>query len=123
MAKTCVETSRTDKISAGAFLKIIITATFEAADSGAVALAGVAVNGLLEKLTLFCPNMTNAVTMTLTVTDEDGGKVLVTPASLENNNYVFYLSDPIAGSLDLSFAISGVPGATGGIFQAILRIS
>ena len=123
MAKTCIETSRTSKISADAILKIIITATYENADTGAIALTDVAVNGLLEKLTLFCPNMTNAVTMTLTIIDEDGGKVLVTPASAENDNYVFYLSEPIAGDLDFSFAISGDPGASGGIFQAILRIS
>ena len=123
MAKTCVETSRTPKISASAIEKIVITATYESADVGAVALTGVTMNGLLEKLTLFCPNMDNAVSMTLTVTDEDGGKVLVTPASAENDNYVFYLSEPVAGSLDLSFAIGGDPGASGGIFQAILRVS
>ena len=122
MAKTCVETSRSVKISPNALMGILITAVYENTDVGAVSVADVAFNGFLEKVSLFCPNMDNAVTMTLTIVDEHFCPILTTPASAENDKYVFYLHEPVSTSVNLSFSIGVDPGASGGIFQVYLEV-
>ena len=73
--------------------------------------------GLIHSIVLVVPNFTNAVTATLTITNQDGVEIYNSTAKARNATYALtQLWDkvPIVGSNTVTVTLSGVAGGTGG---------
>lgn len=75
---------------------------------GTIALS---LNGLLQKIILVFPaTTTTGRTGTLTIDDNFDFEVFSSGAKDENGNYVYNLSEPLSGKVDISFKLNDTPG-------------
>ena len=83
------------------------------------------IEGEIKQIHLRVPNFTNAVTLTLSVEDEDTYEVFTSGAKARNANYNLKATDLddtllIASTFNIKATLSGVPGGTGGAAKAVI---
>ena len=108
------------------------TVTIANADgTGTITTSMANINMLIERMDILINNMTNAVTTTITIADENDVDIFdgTTFATLaRNTNHTFlstkatpdFAAVPINNTLTLSVTLSGACGATGAEIQVIL---
>lgn len=87
--------------------------SFGASDT--VKSAKIVNNGFVKYIHLSVPNFTNAVTITLSIEDEEGTKIWEDSARNRNADYIIgNLNIPSDIKYTLKATLSGVPGGSGG---------
>ena len=98
----------------------IITASHDSDDTGDVTQA-IKVNGIIQKVILNIPTMTNgSETGQVVIKDNEDRTIFDSGERGDNGTYAFSLHEPVTGEIDVVIGVSGATGNTVAI-TAVLR--
>lgn len=79
-------------------------------------------NGILQKIIMVVPaTQATGKTVTLTIDDNNDFEIFSSGAKAENDDYVFNVSEPLAGTVDVSIDLNDTPGTSDHTTTVYLR--
>ena len=97
-----------------------VTAGWDDDDEDIVTQA-ITINGIIQKIVLVIPDMTNAITFQLTILDEEDVVIFDSGEQDEDDDYTWSVHEPVTGTIDVVLEPSGALGATNPDVTVTLR--